>query len=146
MIHPREVLPAPLQHALLASRVLVGLAQLDTHRTPAVEAALDDAILFLGAIRKGESYTKQREIAHRSYECALAYGEAIRAIEKLPQTKPGGRASEIIDQIETALKRLREHEVADPAELENVKTFFRLVREVTIASEQRPIERIVVEA
>jgi hypothetical protein len=85
MIRTREVIPPPLDHALLATRVLAALNQLENPRpSPLIEGAIDDAVLFLNNIIKGKQYTSELKVAENSYECTLAYGEAIRAVELLP--------------------------------------------------------------
>ena len=142
MVRTREVIPAPLEHALLATRVLAVLyAPEKAHNTPILESTLDDAAKFLRNIIEGRKYTKERLISHKSFEYALAYGEAIRAIEMLPkQEKLRGEVSELLSGLLQTTESFKAGKEVAPERRELLKMFFTHLRKIAANADAKPIE------
>jgi hypothetical protein len=147
MNRTREVIPPSLDHALMATRVLAALNQLENPRpSPLIAGAMDDAVRFLNNIIKGERYTSELKVAENSYECTLAYGEAIKAVDMLPTAQGKGTRSEHVIELVTeclqAAEALSKKEVVDKQSVANLTSFFGLVREVSLRLDRKPIETV----
>jgi hypothetical protein len=72
MIRSRDVIPSPLQHAMLATRVLVALDRYeDPGYAPRLNAAMANAVEYLEKIQQGRNYAKDLRITQTAYESAL---------------------------------------------------------------------------
>src|SRR5690348_14239732 len=144
MIQTRELFPASFDHALLANRVSHVLYQIQQNEEPSDRGTLDDAIKFLQFIRKGREFTQQLTLSENSYQAALAYGEAIRAIETLSVRRKS--LEEDIDQLLKWLIQVTENlRDVKPVEKEDVSTldsFFNVIAEAALASTTSPMERV----
>jgi hypothetical protein len=145
MNRTREVIPPSLDHALMATRVLAALNQLENpHPSPLIAGAMDDAVRFLNSIIKGKEYASELKVAENSYECTLAYGEAIRAVDMLP--RPSGAASKsddvmkLVNECLQAANALSQKKNVDKQQVSKLSVFFNLVREVSLRLDRKPIE------
>jgi hypothetical protein len=151
MNRTREVIPPSLDHALMATRVLAVLNQLENPRpSPLIEGAMEDAVRFLRNIIKGKEFTDKLRVAvaENSYECALAYGEAIRAVDLLPA--PAGtqaNADRVMIFVRECLKSaeaISQKRPIDQAAVKELNMFFKFVREVSLRVDRKPIEMVSV--
>ena len=142
MVRTREVIPGPLQHALLATRVLAVLYALDKSLgTPIFRTTMEDASGFLHAIIEGRRYTKERVVKDKSY--ALAYGEAIRAIEMLPtQDAPSGGVGDLLSDLLATAESLKSGKEVSPVQVKRLTVFFTRLRTVATDTDTKPIETI----
>jgi len=143
MIHSREVFANSLDHALLANRVVLALDKIQTSGAAANEQeALNDAVNFLELIQKGKDFTSTREISEDSYQAALAYGEAIKAIEQLPpeERKADGDSARVLQNLMSFASALRESRTVSEGDLQALTGFFRRVRDITISAGDRKSE------
>src|SRR4029077_6238939 len=143
MIHSREVFPSSLDHALLANRVVLVIDKIRKNENTAdKEEALNDAVDFLDFIMKGRTFANTREVSENSYQAALAYGEAMKAIEQLPndQRKSEGDAARVLQNLMNFASELKEHGAASELQLQALSNFFRLVRDITISAGDRRAE------
>jgi hypothetical protein len=146
MYRTRDVITPSLDHALLATRVMAALQQLDNPQpSPLIAGAIDDAVRFLQNIIEGKRYTERREVSENSYESALAYGEAIRAIELLPEPTDAAARLSVTDVVGERLKAARAISQQQPVDRDAVSEllkFFSLVRDVAMKSDPKPIETL----
>lgn len=144
MIQTRELFPDSLDHALLANRVSMALHQIQRKEEPTDQAALDEALKFLQFIREGREFTHQLTVSEHSYQAALAYGEAIRAIGTL--SVQGQAMEEGVDKLLKWLVNVTESlRDVKPVKNEDVSTldrFFNLIAEAALASTTSPVERV----
>ena len=142
MFQTREAIPTPLEHALLATRVLAVLHAVDRSQGSSIfVSALDDAIRLLDSITKGREYTKERRVSNVTFEYAFAYGEAIRAIETLPNRgRLSGEVNEMLADLIHTAKSLRSREPVPADSTERLISFFTLLREVAANNNQRSVE------
>lgn len=144
MIQTRELFPASFNHALLANRVSNVLHQIQRNEGATDRAALDDAIGFLQFIRKGREFTRQRTLSENSYQAALAYGEAIRAIETLSvqrKTLEEG-IDELLEWLVRVTENVRDSNPVEKEEISMLDHFFNLIAEAALASTSSPVERV----
>jgi hypothetical protein len=146
VFHTREAIPTPLEHALLATRVLAILHAVDKPQASTILApVLDDAIRFLDSIMKGREYTKERRVSNVTFEYAFAYGEAIRAIETLPNRgRLSGEVNEMLADLIHTAKSLRTRQPVPSDSTERLISFFALLREVAVSNNTRPVETMSV--
>lgn len=147
MNRTREVIPPSLDHALMATRVLAALHQLEDPRpSPLIAGAMDDAVRFLKNIIKGKQYTSDLKVAENSYECTLAYGEAIRAVDMLPSNEGSAAKSDNVMRLVTgclkAAEALSQEQSVDKQSISDLTKFFNLVREVSLRIDRKPIEMV----
>jgi len=142
MVESREILPTSLDHALLANRVVSVLSQVVRGRhVPDKTSAMDEALRFLRFIEKGKRSTENREVSQDSYEAALAYGEAIRALGlQLPPPEPTTDFGEFLDRLIGITIELRDDKEVDKTEVDSLAKFFKTVRDITFGSRQARIE------
>jgi hypothetical protein len=146
MIRTKEVIPTSLDHAMLATRVLASLNQIENpHPSPLIDGAMEDAVRFLKCIIDGKRYTAGREVNENSYECSLAYGEAIRAVELLPTPNASSAKADIIAFVVACLQSaeaISRKQKVDKDSVDELMAFFRLVRDVTLRLDRKPIELV----
>jgi hypothetical protein len=144
MIQTRELFPDSFDHALLANRVSNVLHQIQRNEEPTDQAALGEAIKFLQFILKGREFTHELTVSENSYQAALAYGEAIRAIGTL--SVQGKTIEEGVDKLLKWLIQVTENlRDVKPVEKDDVSTldrFFNLIAEAALASTTSPVERV----
>jgi hypothetical protein len=87
VIRSREVIPASLEHALVANRVLAALASNDLASQDSQDA-VEDGLRFLQSVLEGGRLATSRYVHADSYKAALAYGEGVKAFE-LVGYRPG---------------------------------------------------------
>jgi hypothetical protein len=147
MVRTREIIPAPLEHALLATRVMAALYALDSPRrdTPVLRGAFEDAATFLRTIMNGKRHTQERLVSEKSVEYALAYGEAIRAIEMFPdRPKVVGQVHEVLETLLTTTEALTAKRDVPRESVDQLLLFFELLRDITGQANKKPIETISV--
>jgi hypothetical protein len=144
MIRRSEIVPAALEHSLLAARILAGLNELEANRrTPFAESALDSAVEFFDSILKGSSFTRNREVAERSYECALAFGEAIQVIDRLPVTPDEkNEPARFVQLLHDKAVSIRKQPPADQNDLKVLASFFQLLRDIALVGDPQVYERV----
>ena len=145
MIRSRDVIPSPLQHAMLATRVLVALDRYEEagHAPPALDAAMGSALQYLGKILQGRNNAKDLRIdADSSYESALAYGEAMRAVEISAGVSGSAKFLEFVNELQGIASALRLNEPVNKQSIEELKQFFKQVRAVALSSGERQVEKI----
>ncbi|MCL5671524.1 MAG: hypothetical protein M1423_09575 [Acidobacteria bacterium] len=144
MIQTRELFPASLDHALLANRMAKVLHQIEGNEEPADRDAFDKAIKFLQFIRQGREFTQKLTLSENSYQAALAYGEAIRAIEllslkKMPEEENIDR---LLKWLVEVTENLRDNRPVEKHEIVLLDDFFKLIAEAALTSTSGPIERV----
>jgi hypothetical protein len=146
MIRTKEVIPPSLDHAMLATRVLASLNQLEhPHPSPLVDGAMEDAVRFLRSVIEGKRYTAGREVNENSYECSLAYGEAIRAVDLLPTRSASAAKSDIMGFVEECLhsaEAISRRQTVQKESIDELTAFFKVVRDVTLRFDRKPIELV----
>jgi hypothetical protein len=141
MIRSREVIPASLEHALIANRVLAALASNDLASQESQDA-VDDGLRFLGSVLKGGQLASQRSIEADSYKAALAYGEGVKAFELVGRPGQNDDPTPYLEELLRCASALREHAGDDEKAVEDLKNFFRTIRDVALASTERPVETV----
>ncbi len=144
MIRRSEIMPAALEHSLLAARILAGLNELEANRRTAFgESALDSAVEFFDSILQGNSYTRNREVAERSYECALAFGEAIEVIDKL-QVTPDEKSepARFVQVLHDKALNIRRQQGGDLNDLKVLASFFQVLRDIALVGDAQIYERV----
>jgi hypothetical protein len=146
MLRTREVIPIPLEHALLATRVLAVLyAGGETHNTPLLVGALDDASTFLNNIIEGKQFTKTRAVSQSSFDCALAYGEAINVFESLPKQKETSvEVGDFVKRLLDTAQSIKSGRSVEREEVESLIEFFNRVRHFALQANKKPIETVSV--
>jgi|SRR5262249_5494467 len=145
MIQSREVIPPSLEHALRASRIVAALEQMEGKSSSCVPIdVLDDALAFFQLILDARNKVKGRELPTGPLEGGLAYGEAIQAIGRIPQFKNGsGEMTKVVKLLGNTVKELRDRKDCSGESVRLLIDFFRLVRDISLASDKRGIERLV---
>jgi hypothetical protein len=142
MFHSRELFPDS-DHALLANRVVLVLNKIrnDQH-APERDEALKDAVAFLRFVLRGKDLTNRREINQNSYQAALAYGEAIEAVKRLPERRGtiDGDSESILRDLFTFASALQKERNLEKPQLQELLHFFRLVRDLTVPARARKTE------
>lgn len=142
MIRSREVIPLSLEHALVANRVLAALASRNLTSEESQDA-VQDGIGFLNSMLDGERLTASRSVEVNSYEPALAYGEGVKAFELVAyeaNVDPVTYLQELV-KMATGLRRQPQH--GDEQVVSRLAAFFRTVRDLALASGDRPVERVL---
>lgn len=142
MIRSREVIPASLEHAMVANRVLAALASNDLASPGAVDA-IDDGLRLLNFMITGQQLTASRSVSADSYPAALAYGEGVRAFEVFAYSGGGGEdpnafLRDLVD-VASALKR---NDRPQEEKLKQFRKFFRIMRDLALSSNEGPIEKV----
>jgi hypothetical protein len=138
MLQSREIFPTSLEHALLANRIMSVLKEVARGKdVPGKTEALEDALKFLRFIEKGRKSTEAREVSEDSYQAALAYGEAIKALEILPERTDVGK---FLGYLIDVLTKLHDNKAVEQPAFESVSMFFRGVRDITLGRGRRRIE------
>src|SRR5712671_4700330 len=145
MIRSREAIPASLEHALVANRVLAALASKDLTSQEAQDA-VEDGLQFLTSVLEGGRLATSRSVQVNSYKSALAYGEGVKAFELVGYQQ--GQSEDPTPYLEALLKcasALREHaNVNDKNDkaVQELASFFRTIRDIALASTERAVERV----
>lgn len=140
MIRSREVIPASLEHALVANRVLAALVANDLTSQEGQDA-MQDGLHFLQSMLEGLRLTTQRSVEADSYRAALAYGEGVRAFysgayQQGDNDDPAAYLRELV-KAASALQH-----GADDKAVQDLASFFRTIRDIALASTERPVERV----
>jgi hypothetical protein len=148
MINAHEVFPVSLEHALLANRVVGALSgerrdvDLEERRR-----ALVDAGGFFDVILKGRRFTQSREVCAESYHAAVAYGDAIKAVELLPATQNGqSELGELLNALASTVIDLQAGKRVQPGKVDELVGFFERVRDVCLCASNRPLEKLKFQA
>jgi hypothetical protein len=141
MIRSRELIPASLEHALIANRVLAALAS-DDLSSQESQDAMEDGLGFLRSVLKGGELASKRSVEADSYGAAMAYGEGVKAFE-LVEYQPGQNENpapylHALLECATALRQDPE----DGAAVQKLKSFFETIRDIALASTERPLETV----
>jgi hypothetical protein len=142
MIKSREAIPAPLEHALVANRVLAALASNDLASQESQDA-VEDAIQFLSFVLEGGRLATSRAVEPDSYTAALAYGEGVKAFESVGYQH--GRAEDptvYLEELQKCASSLRQHVEAPDKAIQDLKVFFRAIRDIAMENTERPLERV----
>src|SRR5713226_8937212 len=134
MIKSREVIPASLEHALVANRVLAALDS-DDLTSQEFQDAVEDGLQFLTSVLKGGRLAASRCVEADSYKAALAYGEGVKAFELVGYQQ--GQSDDPTPYLEELLKcasALRQHAGADEKAVQDLKNFFGTIRDIALAS------------
>ena len=140
----REVIPAPLENALLATRVVAALHALDAGiQTPLVEGAFDEASNFLRTVIEGRTFAKERRVTDKSARYALAYGEAVQAIGRL-RTSPvvSDEGATVLSELLRTIDLLRSGHAVPTDDRDTLRNFFTMLRDICAHSSPRPIETL----
>ena len=142
MIKSREIIPTSLEHALVANRVLAALASEDLTSGEARDAVADGLQLLKSMIH-GQEFTASRSVSADSYHAALAYGEGVRAFEIVAYQR-GGSDEPIVflRKLANVATALNENQPVEAQAVQEFKNFFRIMRDIALASSERPVERI----
>jgi hypothetical protein len=142
MIRSREVIPASLEHALVANRVLAALAS-DDLTSQESRDAVDDGLEFLKSVLKGGQLASSRSIEVGSYKAALAYGEGVKAFELISyQQGQDDNPTPYLKELLRCASGLLEHANDNEKAVEDLKIFFQAIRDVALASTERPLETV----
>jgi hypothetical protein len=103
-------------------------------------------VRFLNKIIKGKQYTSERKITENSYECTLAYGEAIRAVDMvpIPEGTPPKSVVTFVKECLRVAEAISENRVVDEKSVSDLRMFFDFVREVSLRVDRKPIEMVSV--
>ena len=139
MVRTREVIPLPLEHALLSTRVLAALYALDEQKkAPLLDGVFDEAAKLLEIILKGRKDAQERSVSGKSAEYALAYGEAIRAIEMLPnRPKVSEEVGKLLSNLIRTAEALRAGDKVKQESVQEIRQFFELLRNVAARASAR---------
>ena len=145
MIRSREVFPTFLEHALLANRVLEVLKQEDIGEEEK-RKAMDQAIRFIDVVLQGKLFTEKREVSERSYQAALAYGEAIKAVSEMRKggnrNKKGQGFDKFLQELRHITEALRDNKQVDKDARNALCLFFSSMRDIAFSARTRTIERL----
>ena len=143
MIRSREVIPASLEHALIANRVLAALASGDFASEEARDA-IEDGFRFLQSVIEGEQLATSRSVTADSYKAALAYGESVKAFDLVAYQQgqvedPAAYFKELL-RYASAFQRAE----ADDRAVQGLTSFFQTIRDIALASteKERPVETV----
>lgn len=143
MIRSREVIPSSLEHALVANRVLAALASQNLSSEDSKDA-VQDGIDFLNSMLEGQRLTASRSVSANSYQPALAYGEGVKAFALVTfgqgDIDPVAYLHELVGMA-TGLRTYPQR--GDEQAIEKLIAFFRTVRDLALASGDRPVERVL---
>lgn len=143
VIRSREVIPASLEHALIANRVLAALASNDPTSQEAKDA-IEDGFRFLQSVVKGEELAASRSVTADSYKAALAYGESVKAFDLVAYQQ--GQVEDPAVYFKELLRYASAFQSAEADEraLQGLTNFFRTIRDIALASteKERPVETV----
>jgi len=140
MIRSREVIPASLEHALVANRVLAALASNDLTSKESQDA-VEDGLRFLESMLEGQRLTARRSVEAGSYRAALAYGEGVRAFELVAHQQGGGDdPTPYLQQLVKSASALQYG--LDKKAVSDLTNFFGIIREIALASTEALVERV----
>jgi hypothetical protein len=141
MIRSRELIPASLEHALIANRVLAALASDDLSSQESQEA-IEDGLGFLRSVLKGEQLASRRSVEADSYGAAMAYGEGVKAFE-LVEYQPGQKENPApyLHALLECASALRQAP-GDGEAVQRLRSFFETIRDIALASTERPLETV----
>jgi hypothetical protein len=142
MIRSREVIPLSLEHALVANRVIAALASLDLN-TEESKDAMQSGVAFLNSMLQGQRLSASRSVQIDSYRPALAYGEGVRAFALTRAEADIDPVAYLQDLVQKATRLAAHPERGDEQDIGNLVKFFRTVRDLALASSDRPVERVV---
>lgn len=142
MIRSREVIPLSLEHALVANRVLAALASSNLASEESQEA-VQDGIVFLNSMLEGGRLTASRSVSAGSYKPALAYGEGVRAFELVAYQDNVDPVAYLNDLVGKAVSLRVQPQERDEQAVGTLARFFRTVRDLALASGDRPVERVL---
>jgi hypothetical protein len=141
MIRSREVIPASLEHALVANRVLAAFAANDLASQESRDA-VDDGLLLLMKMLEGQRLANLRSVEAGSYQAALAYGEGVKAFELVAyQQGENDDPAVYLRELVKSASALRQ-EGANEKAIRELTNFFRTIREIALANAERPVERV----
>lgn len=142
MIRSDEVIPASLEHALIANRVLAALAS-DDLASQEAQDAVQDGLRFLTSVIDGGRLATSRSVQVDSYRAALAYGEGMKAFEMVGyQPGQSDDPTPYLQELVNCASALRRDAGADDRAVQDLKTFFRAIRDIALASTERAVERV----
>lgn len=142
MIRSREVIPASLEHALIANRVLAALASNDLTSQESRDA-VEDGLQFLKSVLKGGQLASSRSIEEDSSKAALAYGEGVKAFELVSyQQGQNDNPTPYLTELLRCASALREHADNNEKAVKDLKDFFQAIRDVALATTERPLETV----
>jgi len=142
MIRSREVVPASLEHALIANRVLAALASNDLASQESQDA-VEDGLRFLRSVLEGRRFATSRSVQPDSYKAALAYREGVKAFELLGYRQ--GQSDDpapYLQELVNCAAALRQHAGANDKAVQDLTNFFRTIRNIALASTERTVERV----
>jgi hypothetical protein len=141
MIRSRELIPASLEHALIANRVLAALASGELSSQESQDA-IEDGLRFLKSVLKGGELASSRSVEADSYGAAMAYGEGVRAFE-LVEYRPGQNENPTpyLHALLECASALRQ-DSGDGEAVQKLKSFFETIRDIALASTERPLETV----
>ena len=142
MIRYREVIPVPLEHALVANRVLAALASNDLTSRESQDA-VEDGLRFLESVLEGRRLASALSVEADSYRAAVAYGEGVKAFELVAHE--GGRNDDperYLQELTRSATSLRDASVPDNKAVQELTSFFKTIRDIALASSENPIERV----
>ena len=141
MIRSRELIPASLEHALIANRVLAALAS-DDLTSQESQDAIEDGLGFLRTVLKGGQLASSRSVEADSYVAAMAYGEGVKAFE-LVEYQPGQNENPgpYLNALLECASALRQPP-GDGEAVQRLKSFFETIRDIALASTERPLETV----
>jgi hypothetical protein len=143
MIRSHEVIPASLEHALVANRVLAALASNDL-ASPESQGAVEDGLRLLESMIDGERLTASRSVSASSYQSALAYGEGIRAFEVFAYSRRGNEDPVVfLRELVGVASALRGNQRVEENVVQEFRNFFRIMRDIALASSEGPVEKVI---
>jgi len=142
VIRSDEVIPASLEHALIANRVLAALASGDLASQEAQDA-VQDGLRFLTSVIDGARLATSRSVQVDSYGAALAYGEGVKAFEMVGyQPGQSDDPTSYLQELKNCASALRRDAEATDKAVQDLKIFFRAIRDIALASTERAVERV----
>lgn len=143
MIRSREVIPLSLEHALVANRVVAALASRNLASEES-QNAVQDGIVFLNSMLEGQRLTASRSVSANSYRPALAYGEGVKAFALVHYGQSNVDPVVYLKDLVRMATGLAAHpESSDEQVVGKLRAFFDVVRDLALASSDRPVERVL---
>jgi hypothetical protein len=141
MIRSRELIPASLEHAMIANRVLAALAS--DLASQESQDAIEDGLGFLRSVLKGGELASSRSVEADSYGAAIAYGEGVKAFE-LVEYRPGANENPApyLQALLECASEIRQRRPGDGEAVQRLKSFFETIRDIALASTERPLETV----
>lgn len=143
MIKSREVIPASLEYALVANRVLAALASNDL-ASRETKDAVNDGLQLLNSMIEGQQLTALRTVSADSYQAALAYGEGVRALEIHYRGRASGSEPIVLlRELVSVASSLKENQRVEDGAIREFKIFFQAMRDIALASSEGPLEKVI---